>query len=212
MSESSVALFKSLGFSDQNGLYIYRKRKQQPPVQQRKDTQTAAHVVANIRDDDDERPSLTQHDSNLSDGYVSVLHGGKDATTTITSLPSNAAKVSLLDAMHIDTIPHTNLLMYTPGAGGMVDLGAFGGAAFLQPGYALGQALRASSKVCGETCRVNPSCAVAVFGGGECVLAGMKPTNLGVSVSFFTGEKCGDEKGVCGAVMSTEKTAFTPTS
>ncbi|KAJ3242758.1 hypothetical protein HDU78_001197, partial [Chytriomyces hyalinus] len=81
-----------------------------PPVQQRKDTQTAAHVVANIRDDDDERRSLTQPDSNLSDGYVSVLDGGKDATitttTTIASLPSNAAKVSLFDAMHTVTIPH----------------------------------------------------------------------------------------------------------
>ncbi|KAI8832774.1 hypothetical protein BJ741DRAFT_650962 [Chytriomyces cf. hyalinus JEL632] len=108
---------------------------------------------------------------------------------------------SVCQPKRFDSLPGANLLMYTPGDGGMVDLGAFGGAAFLQPGYALGQALRASSKVCGETCRVNPSCAVAVFGGGECVLAGMKPTNLGVSVSFFTGEKCGDEKGVWGAVV-----------
>ncbi|TPX54674.1 hypothetical protein CcCBS67573_g09550 [Chytriomyces confervae] len=112
---------------------------------------------------------------------------------------------SVCQPKRFDSLPGANLLMYTPGAGGMVDLGAFGGAAFLQPGYALGQALRASSKVCGETCRVNPNCVVAVFGGGECVLAGMKPTNLGVSVSFFTGEKCGDEKGVWGAVMVGEE-------
>ncbi|TPX53324.1 hypothetical protein CcCBS67573_g09721 [Chytriomyces confervae] len=108
---------------------------------------------------------------------------------------------SVCQPKRFDSLPGANLLMYTPGDVGMVDLGAFGGAAFLQPGHALGQTLGASSKVCGETCRVNPSCAVAVFGGGECVLAGMKPTNLGVSVSFFTREKCGDDKGVWGAVM-----------
>ncbi|KAJ3231163.1 hypothetical protein HDU77_001158, partial [Chytriomyces hyalinus] len=108
---------------------------------------------------------------------------------------------SICQPKRFDSLPGANLLLYTPGDAGMVDLGAFGGAAFLQPGYALGQTLAASSKVCGETCRVNQNCAVAVFGGGECVLAGMKPTNLGVSVSFFTGEKCGDDKGVWGTVM-----------
>ncbi|KAI8829223.1 hypothetical protein BJ741DRAFT_623875 [Chytriomyces cf. hyalinus JEL632] len=114
---------------------------------------------------------------------------------------------SVCQPKRFDSLPGANLLMYTPGDAGMVDLGAFGGAAFVQPGYALGQALGASSKVCGETCRVNPSCAVAVFGGGECVLAGMKPTNLGASVSFFTGEKCGgdDGKAVWGVVMVGEE-------
>ncbi|KAJ3236077.1 hypothetical protein HDU81_011194 [Chytriomyces hyalinus] len=104
---------------------------------------------------------------------------------------------SVCQPKRFDSLPGANLLMYTPGSGGMVDLGAFGGAAFVQLEYALGQALGASSSVCGETCRVNPSCVVAVFGGGQCKLAGMKKTNLGVSVSFFTGEKCGGtETGV----------------
>ncbi|KAI8832770.1 hypothetical protein BJ741DRAFT_613659 [Chytriomyces cf. hyalinus JEL632] len=100
------------------GVYIYRKKKRPqqptPPTQQQKDdTQTATHVVANILDEDDQQPSLTQPDSNLSDGTVSVLHGGeKDATTTIASLPSNAVKVSLFDVIYTDTIPHTTIETY----------------------------------------------------------------------------------------------------
>ncbi|KAJ3234005.1 hypothetical protein HDU78_006083 [Chytriomyces hyalinus] len=103
------------------GVYIYRKKKrqqqQQPaptptPTQQEKDTQTVPHVFTNIRDD--EQPSRTQPpESNLSDSTVSVLlRGEKDATNE--SLPSTAAKISLLDAMYTDTIPQHNETRPTP--------------------------------------------------------------------------------------------------
>ncbi|KAI8829221.1 hypothetical protein BJ741DRAFT_623856 [Chytriomyces cf. hyalinus JEL632] len=60
------------------GILIYRKKKQQPTPtkqQQEKDPKTVPHVFVNIRDAiDEQQPSLTQPDSNLSsDGFVSHM-------------------------------------------------------------------------------------------------------------------------------------------